>query len=116
MDPKKDFIGFNFRPTAVVMDNVSDFLHTKRLIKSGTYSPDAPIARDYASIELGRFVEELRTMIYDPEDNITLETATGGSVEFDQAVANAKWEEYQSGVKQDNFWDDVFTPDSLFER
>lgn len=115
MSPEEDFIGLNFSPRNVVLDNIGNLLHVKRQIELGVYAPDAPISRDYDSIELKEFVERIRTMVYDPEENRTLEAAIGGGEKFDQAVATARLRELQRHAEPYDFWVDVCTSDSVFE-
>ena len=120
MKPEDDpGIGIDFRPPRGVYNEVISFLHTKSMISNGVISPTAPYARNYAQIELPEFTKRLREMIYDPQNNVTLEAVVGGSELFDKIVAKAKYDDVQSRIArlfpEESFWDDVFTPDSAFE-
>ncbi|MBI4116300.1 hypothetical protein HY449_00990 [Candidatus Pacearchaeota archaeon] len=119
MRPQDDpGIGIEFRPPRVTYNEVTNFLNVKSMISNGVISPTAPYAGNYAQIELPEFVKMLREMIYDPENNVSLEAAVGSSERFDKIVAKAKYDDGQRRIAhlfpEEDFWDDVFTSDTAF--
>ena len=89
--PRDDFLGFNFNPGRVILDNLRRYSVARRLVDNRAVLATAPIAKDVVGISSeDEFIEHLRTMIYDVGAGTTLEETLGGRERFNSLVREAQ--------------------------